>query len=260
MSLTYLSGIGAFKRAAKAKGGAAPSTPKAQRLQKVLKKLPTARLIKAVAKQSKVTASKIQKNRAQTQQRRAFKRANEAATIKQNDLDAQEAYNMPELKVNIDNQDVNMEAPDMSNEESDSQDESNGEDMGIIYPEFNGARKIRKAKKQSARQAKKAAKVTNKQGRKNLKAGAKSTKKGARAADTAARGERRGQLLNKGLDTASVLLKKKFGIEETPDNTAQASAAPTASEKSGFLDSIPMPVKLIGGAGLAFLAFKALKK
>lgn len=280
MSLQYLSGIVApRKKQAAAPKAAAPkklfgppprkaaaATPKARTLQKVVSKTPTAKLIKAVQKQSPVTAQKIQKQRVQAQQRRAFKKSNEAAIIKQNDLEAQEAYKLPPLKVEVDNEELEFEAPDMSEDESsDNSFDESFEDMGIIYPEFSGARKVKKAKKASTKNAKRTAKTGGKQQRKTLKAtskankgSAKNVKKKARAADTAARGQRRGELLKQGLDTASVILKNKFGVEGGGGEAA-APTAPTPETKAGFLDSIPMPVKILGGGALAFLAIKALK-
>ena len=254
MSLTYLSGIGAPKRKSAPPKQAAAATPKAKALQKVVNKTPTAKLIKAVSKQSNLTAQKIQKNRAQTQQRRAFKKANEAAIIKQNDLEAQEAYKLPPLKVEVDNEEVQLEAPDMSQEE---QDESSFDDLGIIYPEMAGTRKIKKAKKQSTKAAKSALKTGSKQQRKNIKTSTKANKKNAKANDTAARSAGRRELLNKGLDTATKILNKKLGIEETAPETAAPTAAP--EKKEGFLSSIPTPVKWIGGGALLFLGIKALK-
>lgn len=287
MSLTYLSGVGAVKRKAAApkptavpksnpifkaftpaKKAAAPTAaPKAKILQKTVNKTPTAKLIKAVAKQSNLTAQKIQKNRAQTQQRRAFKKANEAAIIKQNDLEAQEAFNLPPIKADVDNETYELEAPDMSAEESAEDFFDEGEDMGIIYPEFSGARKVKKAKKASTKSAAKTAKATGKQQRKNTKAAtkankgtAKNAKKTARAADTAARGERRGALLKQGLDTASVILKKKFGVEGGGEQTTQDGPMPQApNTKPSFLESIPTPVKIGGGIAAAFLLYKAIK-
>jgi hypothetical protein len=123
------------------------------------------------------------------------------------------------------------------------------------------ARAARKAAKRAARQAKKDAKTAMILGGINAAGGVA----GQLGFDTS--------LLSKGLDIYGQLAGPKPSVATVaplafpsydPVNAPEpmpggVPVAAASSESGSFLDSIPMPVKVVGGAGLAFVAAKLAK-
>jgi hypothetical protein len=263
MSLEYLSGIGrnkSPKAQARQANRAAPPKPaaqkKAERVQKTLKReekikklivnTPQARILKAVAKQSPIAAQKIQKAAVQAQQKRAFKKANQAAVIKQKELEAaaraEEAYNIP-IEVEEEQGIEEVDEPEFNDFETGGEND----EIGIIYPDvINGKaeRKAKKATKQAFKTGKKGAKVANKRGKAQVKtARATNIKSGNRGAGLKSALTKGGELLQQYLNKGS----------GGGDSVAPPPPPPAETTNNKML--------LYGGLGLAaVVAVMALKK
>lgn len=242
MSLEYLSGIGANRRQAKK---TAKVEAKAQR--KEIKQVsrqkrvssaakfvtkPAVKVLKAVAKQSKLAAQKIQKQRVVKQQRRAFKKAGEPVKLTEETLQAEESYDLP---VQVEEGTQEVDEPEFENSNTGGENEPEEmEDLGIVYPdvEISGKRK-------SVRQLKKA------------------TKKATNAPLKAVKKAKRAEVLKKvgtaALSVAKATLEAK-GIKFPTKEQIQDEATKETPETSG--GSYIMPIVISGAALAIFLLMK----
>ena len=159
MSLSFLNGIGASRRAAriekkteKVQAKTKLQQARQERIKKLVMNSPQVKLLKAIAKQSPVAAAKIKKAAVQAKQRRAFKNAGEPLKVTPETLQAEKTYELP-VKVEEGTQEVNE--PEFNDETTGGEnDPETMEDLGIIYPEMAGTKKeSRKSKKASKKQA-----------------------------------------------------------------------------------------------------------
>jgi Transglutaminase-like superfamily len=60
--------------------------------------------------------------------------------------------------------------------------------------------------------------------------------------------------------TTDDIIKESGAHNVNPDDVLKSATNEPHGKSGGFLSSIPMPVKLLGGAGLAYLAIKMIKK
>lgn len=240
MSLEFLNGIGASrakKQAQKAQiKKILAKTPQAKLIKaavKVAKKSPQAKLIKAVAKQSPVAAQKIKKAVVQMKQRQAFKRAGEPVTVKPEFLEAQAEPTELPISIEEGTEEVNEAEYDDNNTggENDQFD-----DMGIIYPGFNGAKK--KAKKET--------KTANKAAKKSAKAPQKAAKKATRQAVVKKLGAGALAVAKATLEAKGIKFPSKEQIEK------EAEEKPVKTEAKMNL----MPLLIGGGVLAALLIFK----
>jgi hypothetical protein len=219
-------------------------------------------IMKRIERASPVTASKIKKATILQQRQKAIKRAGNPPIMQE-----VEPVQIPIEKENseqlvkymkslpVEAAEENLEDQEMDFEPSEDQEEESERENefleGVFYPGvINGKRAAKKT-------AKKAAKPRVQ--RKNLKTQSKADARVTRAAQP------KGEVLKKLIDTgAQILDKTLLPGSALPSPSRQGAESPNLPEppqkKSGFFQSIPMPVKIGGGLALAFLAYKAFTK
>lgn len=211
--------------------------------------------IKTISKQSPLTAMRIKKAQVQKAVQMQQAKPKQAAPVSERFTNpAPVPTSVPEITKELIDEVETENFNDFVDSEYPEDLEAQFEETGDIdQDESLGA--LRLGKKIAAkRQEKREQKLETKERKaeikpKVIKAKGKAEAKAARAANP-----NRGEVLKKLIDTGARLIdgKTSKGMEET-------SETPQAPEsKPGFFQSIPMPVKIIGGLALAYSTYKAI--